>query len=399
MYSWSFLIITLVSIYAYRYYKDVKLHREANTLSEEHASNNKKFIKFFQDNKNLILFGIFSVCACYIHYYALITTCLINLILLIYLIKNRKENSKDLRNFLILAGIQVVLYLPWLVFLFSQIMHVHNGFWIEINPVSTPIEVLSFQFRRQLDSKFSFDAHTIIALVASVSLFIYLGYRTYKYKKDKTNIRPALLSFGIYAGIIGIMLLISLIIWRPVLFSRYLFVITGLYIFWIAYMFSLEKNKILILTICIVIIILGTLSNITNIKLYYDYGNVEIYDYLKENLQEGDIIVYSDVGPGGVVTSMFPEYRSIFLCDPTWNVDEAYKSYSPGMEIVHNLGDSHDWAFLKEYTGRIWLIHSADMWIYQVIPKDNIKVLKDLKQIYTSYHEYSYGVMLLEKSK
>ena len=52
---------------------------------------------------------------------------------------------------------------------------------------------------------------------------------------------------------------------------------------------------------------------------------------------------------------------------------------------------------LKEYKGRIWLIHAADMWIYNVIPKENIKVLKDLKQIYTSYHEYSYGIMLLEK--
>lgn len=100
---------------------------------------------------------------------------------------------------------------------------------------------------------------------------------------------------------------------------------------------------------------------------------------------------------GGVVTAMFPEYRSVFLCDPTWGVDEAYKAYGPGMEIVHNLGDSHDWEFLKEYTGRIWLIHAADMWLYEVFPKENTRVLKDLKQIYTSYHEYSYGVMLLEK--
>ena len=276
-------------------------------------------------------------------------------------------------------------------------MHVHNGFWIEINPVSTPVELLSFQFRRQLDSNFVFDAHTIIALIASVLLYIYLAFRTYKYKKENTNMKPAVLSFFVYVGIIGIMLLISLIIWRPVLFSRYLFVITGLYIFWISYMFSLEKNKILILLICCIITIIGTISNITNINLYYDYGNVEVYDYLKENLEEGDIIIYSDVGPGGVVSAVFPEYRNIFLCDPTWNVDEAYKAYGPGMEIVHNLGDSHDWEFLKEYKGRIWLIHAADMWIYKVMPKENIRVLKDLKQIYTSYHEYSYGVMLLEK--
>lgn len=113
----------------------------------------------------------------------------------------------------------------------------------------------------------------------------------------------------------------------------------------------------------------------------------------------GDIFIYSDVGPGGVIAAVFPNSKHYFLCDPTWDVDEAYKSYAPTMEIVHNLGDSHDWEFLKNYTGRIWLIHSADMWIYEVFPKENTRVLKDLKQIYTSYHDYSYGVMLLEKYK
>lgn len=62
-------------------------------------------------------------------------------------------------------------------------------------------------------------------------------------------------------------------------------------------MFSLEKNRVLMSVICAIIIVLGTISNFTNIDLYYNPGNVEVYDYLKENLQEGDIIVYSDVGP------------------------------------------------------------------------------------------------------
>lgn len=364
---------------------------------DEQVSNSKKIIKAFRSHKNLILFGIFSVCACYIHYYALITTCLINLLLLIYLIRSRKQNQKEFKNFLILAGIQIVLYLPWLAYLISQIVHVHNGFWIAMHPIITPIEVLSFQFRRQLETNFMYDAHTIIALISSILLYIYLGYRTYKCKKENTDIKPAILSFGVYVGIIGIMLLISLIIWRPVLFSRYLFVITGLYIFWIAYMFSLEKNKILICAICIIIVILGTLSNITNINLFYNYGNVEVYDYIKDNLKEDDIFLYIDPGVGGVITAMFPDHRSIFMADPTWNIEEAYKAYAPGMKIVYNLGDENDWAFLKEYTGRIWLIHSANTWFYEILPKDNIRTLIEFKDIYTSYHEYSYGVILLEK--
>lgn len=93
------------------------------------------------------------------------------------------------------------------------------------------------------------------------------------------------------------MLLASLIIWRPVLFSRYLFVMTGLYIFWIAYLLGLERNKIAIGVICTGIIILSTITNIMNINLFYDKGNVEVYDYIKQDLQEGDVFIFSDVGP------------------------------------------------------------------------------------------------------
>ena len=184
MYSWAFLIITLTAIYAYRFYKGLKDKNENGRT------------------KNLVLFGIFSICACYIHYYALITTCLINLLLLIFVIKNRKEEKKALIHFLVVAGVQILLYIPWLMYLLGQIVHVHNGFWIALNPISTPVELLSFQFRRQLDSHFTFDAHTIISLIASVLLYIYLGYKTYKYKKEKTNLKPAYLSFFIYVGVI-----------------------------------------------------------------------------------------------------------------------------------------------------------------------------------------------------
>lgn len=347
--------------------------------------------------KNLVLFGIFSICSCYIHYYALITTCLINLLLLIFVIKNRKSNKEALRNFLILAGVQVLLYIPWLLYLLGQIVHVHNGFWIALDPISTPVELLSFQFRRQLDTNFVFDAHTIIALISSLVLYIYLGIRTYKYNKEKANLLPAKLSFGVYVGVIGLMLLISLIIFRPVLFSRYLFVMTGLYIFTIAYLLGFEKNKIIIGVTLAAIVILGTISNITNIKLYSNQENISVYDYIGEEIKDGDIMVFSDIGVGGVISSVFPDNKQYFLCDPTWDVEEAYKAYAPGMVIMNNLENGRNWSFLEGYTGRIWLVDNSGMGIANEFPMENTKVIKECKKFYTSYHEYSYGIVLLEK--
>ena len=379
MYSWACLIVTLTAIYAYRFYKNIKNKDEKGKI------------------KNLVLFGILSICCCYTHYYALVTTGLINLFLLIYLIKNRKEDKKALINFLILAGIQILLYIPWLIYLIGQIGHVSKGFWIALDPISTPIEILSFQFRRQLDTNFVFDTHTIIALISSIMMYIYLGFRTYKCKKENVSVKSAFLAFGIYVSVIGAMLLISLIILQPVLFSRYLFVMTGLYIFWISYLLATEKNKIITGLICLVIIILGTMSNITNITMHYYSGNTEVYDYIKDEIKEDDIFIFSNIGNGGVVAAVFPNNKQYFLCDPTWDVMEAYKAYAPGMETMYHLENGPDLSFLDEYTGRIWLIDSEYMGVYDCLPKDNIRIIKETKRIDTMYHEYIYNIMLIEK--
>ncbi len=372
MYSWSCLIVTLMAIYAYRYYQAIL----------------KKDEKAIQ--KNLCLFGIFSIGCCYVHYYALVTTCLVNLILLIYLIKNRENNKKTLRNFLILAGIQIILYIPWLIYFIGQLQHVGGGFWIKVGPINTTVEVLSFQFRRQLDTNFSFDSNTILALVAALLMYVYIGIKIYQLKKQGENLKPALLSGGIYLGVIAIILVVSIVM--PLLYSRYLLVMTGLYIFAIAFIMAKEKNRIITGIICAVILILGTISNVQNIQINYDASNKELYDYIKEEIRSDDIIIYSNIGNGGVVAAYFPENKQYFLNFDHWDVEEAYKAYGPGMETVTN------WDFLEDYTGRIWLIDSENMGLYNDnFPKENTEIIKETKRIDTKYHDYIYNVMLIEK--
>ena len=369
MYSWSCLIVSLMGIYAYRFYKSI---------------NTKQELKY------LIVFGIFSICSCYIHYYALVTACLINLILLIYLIKNRKQCPKTLRNFLILAIIQIVLYIPWLMYLAGQLVHVGGGFWIKVGPINTTVEVLSFQFRRQLDTDFAFNINTILPLIGSLLIYLYIGYKIYKLKKEKQDIKLFVISSGIYWGVIGIMLLISII--RPILYSRYLLVMTGFYIFALAFILEKENNKIIKTVILIIIIGLALFSNIQNIFINYDKSNMEVYNYIKEDIKSDDIIIYSNIGNGGVVAAYFPEQKQYFLNFAHWDVVEAYKAYGPGMETVDN------WNFLKDYTGRIWLIDSEYMGLYNdEFPKENITILKDAKRIDTKYHDYIYNIMLVNK--
>lgn len=372
MYSWSCLIVALMSIYAYRLYKSIK---------------DKKQLK--NRNINLIIFGIFSICSCYIHYYALAVAGLINLFLLIYLIKNRKENKKLLRNFIILAIIQVVLYIPWLAYLISQVKHVGGGFWISLG-INTLVEIPSFQFRRQLDTVFTFNISTIISLIASILMYVYIGFRIYKAKKEKEDIKPGILALAIYVLVILAVLLISLI--TPILFARYLMVLTGLYIFGLAFFMAKEKKKWITGIICAIILVMGTISNVTNIMINYDETNMKQIEFLRENIKPDDILVYSNIGNGGVIATFFPDNKQYFYNGAYWDVEEAYKAYGPGMETIYNYND-----ILKDYHGRIWLIDSENCGLYNEFPKEGIKTVIEPVEFRTKYQNYIYSIVLLEK--
>lgn len=373
MYSWSCLIIAVMSIYAYRFYRSVK-EKDKNII------------------KDLIIFGIFSILACNIHYYATATAGIVNFILLIYLIKNYKNNKNALIYFLILAAIQVILYIPWLTFLIGQLQHVGGGFWIVVGPVNTTVEVLSFQFRRQLDTNFAFNVQTIISLIVAISMYIYVGYRIFITKKQNEEMKPGILSLIVYVSVILVMLIISLIA-SPILFSRYLMVMTGLYIFGLAYFMTKEKNKYVLIFVCTIILILGIWSNVTNILINYDSNNMKQIEYMKEEIKEDDIIVYSNIGNGGVIAAFFPENKQYFYNGQHWAVEEAYKAYGPGMETIYDYND-----ILENYKGRIWLIDSEYMGLWDELPKDGITVLKDAQRFDTKYQNYIYNIMLLEKN-
>ena len=379
MYTWGCLIATLCAIYAYRYYQNIKNKEDKGKI------------------KNLIIFGITSICSCYIHYYGLLTACVINLFLLIYLIKNREQSKKDLIYFLILAGTQILLYSPWLIYLAGQMKHVSNGYWVKIDIIETPIEVLSFPFRIPIkDLGFQFDGPIISGLIISLLVYIYLCIRTYKYIKEKIEIKPAILGIGVYLGVIFVVVLVSNL-WRHILTTRYLFIMLGSFIFWIAYMLSKENNKIILAIIVTILIIIDVFNIVNYININYYNKNTDAYEYIKSEVQDSDIFVYTHVGVGGVMAASFPENKQYFLCHSSWDVKEAYKAYAPALEVRYDNEDgSRNWSFLEKFKGRVWLIDASNMGIYDEFPKENTRVLKETEKFETKYHGYVYTIKLIE---
>ena len=365
MYTWVMLFVTITAIYANRIYK--------NELSI----------------KNWVIFALFSLLSAYTHYYGLMFAGIINVILFIYLLKNRKGKNKDLKIFIIQAIVECLLYVPWLYYFIKQLTSVGGGYWIKLEFPDTLYNVLGIQYMGSLSNIFGF--------CFAICLYIYLGFVIYRCKKERISVKNARNSLLLYVLIVFIAFLISLK--SPILYPRYLMTITGLLIFFIADIMAKEKSKYITIEICIIIFVTSLISNINIINNNYDNTNMKQIEYLEENIKDDDIIVYSNIRNGSVFAVYFKDNKQYFYNGDHWNVEEAYKAYGPQMETVEDLD------FLKDYKGRIWIIDSTDSSFYNdKFKTDDYKVIdsKVIKTKYpssfdTNYSGYEYNLILIEK--
>lgn len=355
MYSWAILSVSLLAIYAYR-------------LRITENSNRKNWLIFFGAS-------LFSI---YIHYYGLMAAGLINVFLLIYLIKNKR--AKDILTIIVLGVIQLIAYIPWLVYFITQLSQVSGGFWIGFTFPDTLMELLASQITGKLDKTFGF--------IVAMALYIYLTVKLIKTKEDK---KPALLSIGIYGSVILAALVMTVVLTTLILYYRYLFVITGFYIFAISFILSKEKNSKIIFSICAIITVLATMNNIKMVKEAYGENNYKQYEYLQENIKKGDQIVYKEIGHGSTIAIYFPEYKQYFYNPENWGVEEAYKALGDNMKTVVNT------EFLQELDGRIWVMDKADKSLYNELFNNEEYTLISENMIYTDYYGYAINMILVEK--
>lgn len=349
MYSLGMLLGTIMAIYAYRIYRG-------------------------QDNiKNFVIFGINSLLVSYTHYYGLMLAGIVNLLLFIYYIKNRKTKKEGLKRFFITAVIQVILYLPWLMSFLKQLQGVSKGFWITLSFPGTLIEILSMQFTGSLKNTIGL----ILALfIFAYTIFVYIKY--VRKTKKEIETKSVIISISIYIAIILIALIISLCI-QSILLYRYLLIPTGLLIFTLAFIISRDTNRYRIITVCIIILLMSIISNIGLIKNNYDSSNINYLKYIQNNIKEEDLILYSDAISGAVVSAYF-DNQSYFYNKQNWNVEESYKAFS-NMKIVYDLKD-----VLYNYEGRVWLIEGNT----STLLDETMEYTKKSKLIYKKTYETKY---------
>lgn len=362
MYSWAILAVTILALYAYR------LTKEDNT-------------------KNWIIFGLSSLASIYLHYYGLMAAGLINVFLLIYLIvKRRKKGIIFIISFGILQGLA---YLPWLVNFATQLSNVSSGYWIGFSFPKTPMELLSSQLAGYV--KTSDYTGLLVPTVLALELYAYMIYKTYKYAKAKEDLNSFKWSVIVYFAVILAAIIITALMKTSILYYRYLFVITGLYIFAVSFILGKEENKIEIVAILSVIAILGVYNNIVMMKDNYDYSNQEPIKYLNENVKEGDTIVYADFGGGSVVAVQFADNQVYFYNADNWGVEEAYKAFGSNYEVKVTKD------FIDNCSNRVWFVDNIYNSVADEIFEGKGYNKVSEKDFSTKYHDYSYKIVLLEK--
>ena len=150
MYSLAIVLVTILAIYAYRLFKD-----DTN-------------------NKNWIIFGITSLGCIYVHYYGLMAAGIINCVLLYYLIKEKKYSS--VVKILASGVIQLVAYIPWIMYFTEQLKNVSKGFWIGFEFPNTLYQLLGMQFSGNLKE--------IIGFIATIALYAYIIHKVHNIKEN-----------------------------------------------------------------------------------------------------------------------------------------------------------------------------------------------------------------------
>lgn len=306
---------------------------------------------------------------------------LINIVLLIYLIKNKKK-SVVIKQ-VILGVIQGLLYLPWLIYFASQLSTMHsNGFWIQLN-FNSLIEILGYTFSGNMDNK--------IGMGIAIPVYTYLIYLMVRKRKEA---KPAIFAVLIYVLIIIAALIMSKILGTTILYFRYMFVVTGLMFFAIAFMYTKPEHPYLLCVFIGATLVVTVTSNIMMIKENYDKSNSEPIEYLKSNLQEGDVILYPSIGNGSVLAVNFPEYKQYFFNVGNWGVEEAYKAFGPGMDTYVTTDFLSD----PECQGRIWVVTSGEFpnFFDETFNNDNYKLISH-EAFYTKYRGIEYQIHLVEK--
>ncbi|MDR3223680.1 MAG: glycosyltransferase family 39 protein [Methanobrevibacter sp.] len=349
MYSWVMFFLTMSFYYFY------KISKQPN-------------------NKNWIIFTIFSLLAAYTHYYGTIAIAFIYLFMIL--------KNKNLIKTWILSSVTIVLfYIPW-VFIFLKRTVFGDNQW-HIPTFQDVIDVIGFIFSPHYHD---YDM-TELGILFFIIFIILIIYYIFQISKDKKN-SSTLINEGFFILVVttSFALLFSALI-RPMFYAKYVFVVIGC--FWLSFSILLSKihlRRMIFVPILIFIIVIGLFNSVTFLSSENTskIAELEFKNYLNQ-IGENDTIIY--IGPHLMI-----KFFDFYLINKTFVV--WTNSSSDIMNINEGLKKGKVWVFDNDANGFPELYGGLSLFNNTLIENglklDKIGEIKSIK--YMTYPRYMYIV-------
>lgn len=345
MYGWAVFFITAGMLHAYE-------------LTGKSGEDGK------EGTVNWILLTVYSLAACYTHYFACAAACMIYLYLLIVFLADHRL-KKEIRAYLASAFFCMAGYLPWIFSAVAfQVGQVSENYWIQPLSFRTLGGCVKFLFM-------PFFSNEKLNIFAAVFLFLLYGVLLLRLlpelwkTREKEKVREAGLIAGsifVLAGIIAFGFMVSFLL-RPIFVYRYMLPAMG--VFWLA--FAILVSKIRDKRYFRILALLFLL--ITGIRNYRAFYGEEMWKRVQmagareaiTQIKQEDIIIFNFDQTQAVVSGYLENETYLWYGEPERLIKEMYPKVHALVE--GEFSDEAGIAKMKELLaehGQVWFLGSGN---------------------------------------
>ena len=345
MYGWAVFFITGGMLHAYE-------------LTGKASEDGK------EATVNWIFLTVYSLAACYTHYFACVAACMIYLyLLMVFLAEHRLK--KEIKAYLVSAFFCVAGYLPWIISAVTlQVGQVSENYWIQPLSWRTLGGCVKFLFTPSFSNE-------NLNMIAAVFLFLLYGFLILKLfsglrkRQEKEEIREAGLITGsvfVLAGIVAFGFMVSFLL-RPIFVYRYMLPAAG--VFWLAFALLISKGKEK-KYFCFPVLLLLLVVGIRNYRAFYGaemWKRVQMVSAQEAiaQIKEDDIIIFNFDQTQAVVSGYLENESYLWYGNPETLIREMYPKVHALVEgeFSDEAGIDKMKELLEEH-GQIWFLGSGN---------------------------------------
>lgn len=298
--------------------------------------------------KHCVYFVISSVAAAYMHYYGLVTVCVINAFFLVGAIITKTKA----RRVIACAASELLMYVPGAVVFLIQSTRVAAGdYWIRVKYPDVLVQTVSYAYAggdSPWDCYMSTPLFTAVTVVSCVLFVLAVAVIIYSlYKREESALFGAL-ALGVFLGVVGAGLAVS--VFKEFYYVRYTMLPYGLLILAYAYAASRIDRKLITSALCVLLVAVSAVVNVPFFAAMHngDFGNVS--ETLNAEFADSDVFVFGALTPGSVVSYMLDGERQYFVNEDIEEYPRAYTAFN-AFETVPDFESLPD-----DIHGRIWLL-------------------------------------------